>query len=60
MMAAMSQDDVVAAQTTAGPAGKDWYVWHAPYAEAGSPLSRRLRLVQGTSPTGWTSARIGS
>jgi hypothetical protein len=24
----------------------DWYEWHAPYAEAGSPLSRRLRLVQ--------------
>jgi hypothetical protein len=25
---------------------RDWYRWHAPYAEAGSPLSRRLRLVQ--------------
>jgi hypothetical protein len=27
-------------------AGKDWVRWHLPYAEAGSPLSRRLRLVQ--------------
>ncbi len=46
MMAAMSQDDVFVVQTMAGPAGKDRYVWHCPYAEAGSPLSRRLRSVQ--------------
>jgi hypothetical protein len=25
---------------------KDWYGWHAPYADDNSPLSRRLRLVQ--------------
>lgn len=25
---------------------KDWYDWHAPYADRGSPLSRRLRLIQ--------------
>lgn len=25
---------------------KDWYSWHAPYADRNSPLSRRLRLVQ--------------
>jgi hypothetical protein len=24
----------------------DWYQWHARYADPGSPLSRRLRLVQ--------------
>jgi hypothetical protein len=24
----------------------DWQAWHAPYADASSPLSRRLRLVQ--------------
>ncbi|MFC7244671.1 SAM-dependent methyltransferase [Catellatospora aurea] len=27
-------------------ADKDWYDWHGPYADPGSPLSRRLRLVQ--------------
>jgi hypothetical protein len=27
-------------------AGKDWHAWHRPYADATSPLSRRLRLVQ--------------
>jgi hypothetical protein len=26
--------------------GKDWYAWHSPYADPGSPLARRLRLVQ--------------
>jgi hypothetical protein len=25
---------------------KDWHAWHRPYADATSPLSRRLRLVQ--------------
>ncbi len=25
---------------------KDWYEWHRPYEDAGSPLSHRLRLVQ--------------
>lgn len=25
---------------------KDWYGWHRPYADSGSPLSRRLRLIQ--------------
>jgi len=25
---------------------KDWQSWHQPYADADSPLSRRLRLVQ--------------
>jgi len=27
-------------------ATRDWYDWHRPYDEEGSPLSRRLRLVQ--------------
>ncbi len=26
--------------------GKDWYAWHNPYTDPGSPLARRLRLVQ--------------
>ncbi|MFG2064961.1 class I SAM-dependent methyltransferase family protein [Micromonospora sp. NPDC048871] len=26
--------------------GKDWYAWHGPYTDPGSPLARRLRLVQ--------------
>ncbi|MEV7229784.1 class I SAM-dependent methyltransferase family protein [Polymorphospora sp. NPDC051019] len=26
--------------------GKDWYDWHRPYADHGSPLAHRLRLVQ--------------
>ena len=26
--------------------GKDWYAWHSPYSDPGSPLARRLRLVQ--------------
>ncbi|GAA2701220.1 hypothetical protein GCM10010429_04950 [Micromonospora olivasterospora] len=26
--------------------GKDWYDWRLPYADPGSPLARRLRLVQ--------------
>ncbi|MGC5331658.1 SAM-dependent methyltransferase [Micromonospora sp. DT62] len=26
--------------------GTDWQAWHQPYADADSPLSRRLRLVQ--------------
>ncbi|MGC1213058.1 MAG: class I SAM-dependent methyltransferase family protein [Micromonospora sp.] len=26
--------------------GTDWQAWHRPYADANSPLSRRLRLVQ--------------
>ncbi|MGI5153030.1 SAM-dependent methyltransferase [Plantactinospora sp. CA-294935] len=26
--------------------GKDWYDWHHPYTNPGSPLARRLRLVQ--------------
>jgi hypothetical protein len=56
MMAAMSQDGVFTAQTAAGPGGKDWYVWHAPYAEAGSPLSRRLRVVQ-RHITAWLDER---
>ncbi|MEV0607261.1 class I SAM-dependent methyltransferase [Polymorphospora rubra] len=25
---------------------RDWYDWHRPYADEGSPLTRRLRLVQ--------------
>jgi hypothetical protein len=25
---------------------KDWYQWHAAYADSDSPLSRRLRLIQ--------------
>ena len=25
---------------------KDWQAWHEPYADASSPLSRRLRLVR--------------
>jgi hypothetical protein len=27
-------------------ASRDWYEWHRPYRDPGSPLSRRLRLVQ--------------
>ena len=38
--------------------GEDWYAWHDPYAEAGSPLSRRLRLVQ-QHITGWLDERPG-
>ncbi|MEV0733161.1 class I SAM-dependent methyltransferase family protein [Polymorphospora sp. NPDC050346] len=26
--------------------GEDWYDWHRPYADPGSPLAHRLRLVQ--------------
>lgn len=26
---------------------KDWHQWHSPYADSNSPLSQRLRLVQG-------------
>lgn len=26
--------------------GRDWQAWHDPYADPGSPLSRRLRLIQ--------------
>jgi hypothetical protein len=26
--------------------GTDWYAWHSPYADPGSPLARRLRLVR--------------
>ncbi|WP_327025170.1 methyltransferase domain-containing protein [Micromonospora sp. NBC_01739] len=26
--------------------GKDWYDWHRPYTDPGSPLAHRLRLVQ--------------
>lgn len=26
--------------------GRDWYAWHSPYSDAGSPLARRLGLVQ--------------
>lgn len=26
--------------------GRDWQAWHDPYTDPGSPLSRRLRLVQ--------------
>lgn len=26
--------------------GRDWQAWHDPYTDTGSPLSRRLRLVQ--------------
>ena len=28
------------------PAATDWQAWHTPYADPGSPLSRRLRVVQ--------------
>ncbi len=27
-------------------AGRDWFAWHAPYEDPGSPLSRRLAMVQ--------------
>ncbi|GID90855.1 class I SAM-dependent methyltransferase family protein [Amorphoplanes digitatis] len=26
--------------------GKDWYAWHSPYTDTGSPLAQRLGLVQ--------------
>src|SRR4051794_34952815 len=37
---------------------RDWRVWHAPYDEPGSPLNRRLRLVQGHIRT-WLHANSG-
>ena len=36
----------------------DWYAWHAPYDEPGSPLERRLRLVQGHI-TSWLGEHRG-
>lgn len=38
--------------------GKDWYDWHSPYADPGSPLARRLRLVQ-QHIAEWLDARAG-
>ncbi|MCG5441411.1 class I SAM-dependent methyltransferase [Micromonospora sp. NIE79] len=38
--------------------GKDWYAWHSPYADEGSPLARRLRLVQHHVAT-WLDERPG-
>lgn len=37
---------------------RDWLAWHEPYADAGSELSRRLRLVQGHI-AGWLDERPG-
>jgi hypothetical protein len=47
-MAAVSHDAMRPSEFPAPGVGvgKDWHAWHAPYAEADSPLSRRLRLVQ--------------
>jgi len=39
-------------------AGKDWHAWHRPYADETSPLSRRLRLVQGHIAS-WLDDRPG-
>lgn len=38
--------------------GRDWLAWHSPYDEPGSPLERRLRLVQG-HVAGWLDERQG-
>ena len=40
-------------------AATDWQAWHAPYADPGSPLSRRLRLVQGHVED-WLEERSGA
>jgi hypothetical protein len=37
---------------------KDWYHWHAPYADTDSPLSRRLRLIQ-QHIASWLDERSG-
>jgi len=37
---------------------KDWQAWHEPYADENSPLSRRLRLVQGHIAS-WLDERQG-
>lgn len=37
---------------------RDWVAWHGPYADPGSELSRRLRLVQGHI-AGWLDERPG-
>ncbi|MGZ4469562.1 MAG: SAM-dependent methyltransferase [Nocardioidaceae bacterium] len=37
---------------------RDWYAWHAPYDEPGSPLRRRLDLVQGHVRS-WLDAHDG-
>jgi hypothetical protein len=37
-------------------ASSDWYEWHRPYDDAGSQLSRRLRLLQ-RHITAWLDAR---
>jgi len=37
---------------------RDWLAWHEPYADEGSELSRRLRLVQGQI-AGWLDERPG-
>ncbi|MEO3777182.1 class I SAM-dependent methyltransferase family protein [Micromonospora sp. B11E3] len=36
--------------------GRDWYDWHLPYADAGSPLARRLLLVR-RHIAGWLDER---
>ncbi|MFJ8690737.1 methyltransferase [Micromonospora wenchangensis] len=38
--------------------GKDWYAWHHPYTDSGSPLARRLRLVQ-QHIAAWLDERSG-
>ena len=40
-------------------AGTDWVGWHEPYADPGSALSRRLRLVQ-HHIEGWLDERAGT
>ncbi|RCW46052.1 hypothetical protein DFQ14_102354 [Halopolyspora algeriensis] len=37
-------------------AARDWAAWHEPYADEDSPLSRRLRLLQGHI-TSWLDER---
>jgi hypothetical protein len=37
-------------------ASTDWHEWHQPYGDPGSPLSRRLRLVQ-QHISGWLDER---
>ncbi|NJC68545.1 class I SAM-dependent methyltransferase [Planosporangium thailandense] len=37
---------------------RDWYAWHAPYDEPGSPRHRRLRIVQGHIRA-WLGERAG-
>src|SRR4051794_19161665 len=40
------------------PPVEDWLAWHAPYDDPGSPLARRLRVVQ-AQVAAWLRADVG-